>query len=155
MIKDKICNKRGFDLMTTVTVCKRWVISTRSIVLSTSAQRNVQVTWNLDLDQTSVAHTHIDSVQRQMWCISLFVANLDFIDNFTSLVDITLSYYLQYTIYDLRKWMWTFVTCLSVCDCKILTFIFLKDYIVLESLDCYFVCKIFQPLCVAFFQRRL
>ena len=35
--------------------------ATRSIVLPTSALRNVNVvTWKLDIDQTSVAHTHTE-----------------------------------------------------------------------------------------------
>ena len=49
--------------------------------------------------------------------------------------------------------MWTFVTCLSVCDCKILTFIFLKDYIVLlclQNLSTFVCCfvpeKVVEPM---------
>ena len=45
----------------TFIVCKRQVVSTRSIVLPTSALRNVHVvTWKLDLDQTSEADTHTE-----------------------------------------------------------------------------------------------
>ena len=44
-----------------ITVCKGWVVSTRSTVLPTSALKNVRVvTRKLDLDQTSVAPTHAE-----------------------------------------------------------------------------------------------
>ena len=38
-----------------ITVCKGWLVSTRSIVFPTSALKKVHIiTWKLDLDQTSV-----------------------------------------------------------------------------------------------------
>ena len=52
----KIGNKSEFDYS-----LYRWVVSTRSIVLPTSALRNVNVvTRKLDLDQTSAAYTHTE-----------------------------------------------------------------------------------------------
>ena len=44
-----------------ITVCKGWVVSTRSIVFPTSALKNMHVvTGKLDLDQMSVAPTHAE-----------------------------------------------------------------------------------------------
>ena len=44
-----------------ITVCKGWLVSTRSTVFPTSALKKVHViTWKLDLDQTSVAPTHAE-----------------------------------------------------------------------------------------------
>ena len=44
-----------------ITVCKGWVVSTRSIVFPTSVLKNVNViTRKLDLDQMSVAPTHAE-----------------------------------------------------------------------------------------------
>ena len=62
---------------------KRCVISTRSIVLPTSALRNVNVvTRKLDPDQTSVAHTHTernecDKTRGHIVIILLGLGNVD------------------------------------------------------------------------------
>ena len=55
-MKPKFATKVSFDYNQL-----RSFVSTRSIVLPTSALRNVQiVTRNLDIDQTSVAHKHTE-----------------------------------------------------------------------------------------------
>ena len=48
-----------------ITACKGWVISTWSVVFPTSALKNVHViTLKLDLDQTSVAPTHAEKIDK-------------------------------------------------------------------------------------------